>query len=1065
MNVGDNCRQGARCGGALALTLLMFASAAADDRPVRTQVPQIAATRADERDNAQASDAQARWQERFLADPKPNWIWGPQPDNVYFLTKALPDGAKTAWIKASCDNVMTLWVNDQPVAESSDWQQPVMVDVSKHLKPAGNVLRAKVENRGGISGFLAKAIVEFADGTQQAIVTDDSWVISSGQNTRDRLPVTVHGPLGKAPWNNVFASVAENTVPNDVFETLPGFQVELLYTVPKEEHGSWVAITSDPQGRLIASDQGDKGLYRITPPPIGSSDPTRVERLNLPITSAQGLLWAFNALYISVNGGPGSGLYRARDTNNDGELDSLEKLHVFRGGGEHGPHALRLSPDGKSLYVIAGNHTRPPFEPERNADPQTMGGPRAEQLHTKLPPDSASRIPTNWDEDLLIRRQWDANGHAANVLAPGGWIAKTDPDGQTWEIVSIGYRNPYDMDFNADGELFAYDADMEWDMGSPWYRPTRVVHATSGSEFGWRSGTGKWPNYYPDSLPTMIDIGPGSPVGVEFGRGTRFPAKYQRALYILDWTFGTMYAVHLTPDGASYTAEKEEFLSRTPLPLTDATVGLDGALYFTTGGRGTQSELFRVTYVGKESTEPADLHDAQFADLRALRRQLEVYHTPTEDPQAVIAAVWPYLGHADRHIRYAARIALEHIPAAAWQSKVFAEQDTQSLLTASVGLARQAGRDAQAPLLRALSRLKFSTLSESQQQELLRAWSLIFIRLGEPDEQTAAAVIAQIDPFYPSSSRELNRELCNLLVFLKSPTVIAKTLELLAAPDEQSPQEISELLARNPRYGGSITAMLANQPDTQKVHYLYALKDLKEGWTPEQRKAYFDASVAAQSKSGGNSYRKFVQNIDREAFENATPAEQLAIEALGARKPYQPPPLPQPKGPGRDWTLDDLLALVDGKPLRGRNFKNGQQMFAATRCIVCHRFGGDGGATGPDLTQLAGRFNYKDLSESIVDPSKVVSDQYKATIVETADGKVYTGRVVAESDTSLTMSIDPEDATKLVTLKLSEIEERQLSAVSLMPKDLLKTLNQDEVLDLLAYLLSRGNPNDAVFRK
>ncbi len=65
----------------------------------------------------------------------------------------------------------------------------------------------------------------------------------------------------------------------------------------------------------------------------------------------------------------------------------------------------------------------------------------------------------------------------------------------------MGYRNQYDIALNEDGELFTYDADMEWDFGSPWYRPTRVCHATSGSEFGWRSGTGKWPAYYEDSLP------------------------------------------------------------------------------------------------------------------------------------------------------------------------------------------------------------------------------------------------------------------------------------------------------------------------------------------------------------------------------------------------------------------------------------------------------------------------------------------------------------------------------------------------------------------------------------
>ena len=79
------------------------------------------------------------------------------------------------------------------------------------------------------------------------------------------------------------------------------------------------------------------------------------------------------------------------------------------------------------------------------------------------------------------------------------------------------------MAFNADGELFVYDADMEWDFGSPWYRPTRVNHATSGSELGWRSGSGKWPACYPDSLPALIDIvrrHEGSPVIVVSHKAT-----------------------------------------------------------------------------------------------------------------------------------------------------------------------------------------------------------------------------------------------------------------------------------------------------------------------------------------------------------------------------------------------------------------------------------------------------------------------------------------------------------------------------------------------------------------
>ena len=169
-------------------------------------------------------------------------------------------------------------------------------------------------------------------------------------------------------------------------------------------------------------------------------------------------------------------------------------------------------------------------------------------------------------------------------------------------------------------------------------------------------------------------------------------------------------------------------------------------------------------------------------------------------------------------------------------------------------------------------------------------------------------------------------------------------------------------------------------------------------------------------------------------------------------------------GPGKDYTVEELVSL-SATEMKGRDFKSGETMYKAAKCIVCHRFAGDGGSTGHDLTQAAGRFNFKDLTESIVDPSKVISDQYKTTIVETKDGKTYTGRIVNQTNDSITMLIDPEDSTKIVTIKNDNIEEKKISSVSLMPKDLLKQLNQNEVLDLMAYLLSRGNAQDSMFRK
>lgn len=860
--------------------------------------------------------------------------------------------------------------------------------------------------------------------------------------------------------------------PRDAFHLLPGFQVERLFTVPKDTLGSWVNITTDNKGRLIVSDQGDKGLCRITPAGIGSQDPTKVERLDLKIgdrlvTGAQGLLYAFNSLYIVCNGGPGSGLYRCQDTDGDDQYDKVEKLRDIPGGGEHGPHAVRLSPDGKSIYVCAGNHTHLPFEVKTASPVQTLGGQRPDQLRATLPEGLTSRIMPNWDEDTLLPRQWDAGGHAVGILAPGGWICKTDPDGKAWEVVSVGYRNQYDFAFNADGEMFAYDSDMEWDFGSPWYRPTRVVHATSGSDFGWRSGTNNPPAYYIDSLPETVNIGPGSPVGVDFGYGTKFPAKYQKALFICDWTFGTMYAIHLEPNGASYKATKEEFVSRTPLPLTDCTVGKDGALYFTVGGRGAQSELYRVTYVGTEDTAPANPHDPRNAEQRALRKTLEKLHDPsvaTDNSPAAVGSLVTALASPDRFVRYAGRIGLERRPVELWKDAVLNSTDANTIITGCVGLARQGERTLLGPVLAALGKLNLPALTEEQQLGLLRAYQLTFIRLGNPSASELPAFAAKFDDLFPQKTDFVNRELAILMIHFQSPGAVKKLVPILSQERVASQEQIGDLLKRNAGYGGTIAKMLANQPDLQQYHYAFHLRNQKAHWTMDARKTYFAWFDKARGWSGGASYIKFLNNIDREAFESMTEPDRILVEASGARKPYKAPELPKPMGPGKAYTLDELLELSKTS-MKGRDFKNGQLMYAAARCVVCHRFGGDGGATGPDLTQAAGRFNFKDVAEAIVDPSKVVSDQYKTTQVATIDGKSYTGRVVSVTNDTLTLLIDPEDSTKLVTVKKSDIETQQLSPVSLMPKDLLKQLNQDEVLDLMAYLLSRGNQNDPMFRK
>jgi glucose/arabinose dehydrogenase len=679
----------------------------------------------------------------WSATPEAQWIWqGPPAEGqkLWFRKHfTLDTPAKAARIAATCDNQFTLFVNGQRTLGSQNWEQVASADISKLLRAGENVIAVEARNKDGIAGFLGSLKIIDGNGMEKTIVSDRSWRATNklkqdwhlaAFDDHDWRPAEELGVVGlqALPWSAFIdarslldVSAPESVRPKTAKNVTigpPGFKVELVYEVPKGQ-GSWVSITNDDRGRLIVSDQQGAGLYLITPAQIGdAAAESTIQKLPVKLSGAQGLLYAFDSLYVMTHAGK-RGIHRAKDTDGDGLLDSSEFIMPVSGDGEHGPHALILTPDKKSILVAAGNHTRLPSQV------------------------TASRIPMNWGEDLLLPRHWDVSGHAAGVLAPGGWICKIDPTGKQCEVMSIGYRNQYDMALNADGELFTFDADMEYDFGSPWYRPTRVCHATSGSEFGWRSGTGKWPSYYEDSIPSAVDIGPGSPVGITFGYGAKFPAKYQKALFLLDWTYSTIYAAHLTPDGASYRGEVEDFMHGEPMQVTDAVVNSDGALYFTVGGRGTQSALYRVVYAGDESTAPVDATDKQGAELRVLRKQLEEFHRPGK---ADLNLIWANLGHEDRFIRYAARIALEHQPLDAWRTKIATETNWRTAITALMALARQGKADDLEPLLAALDKLDWKKLSEQEQLAAARTYALAFIRLGKPSTEWQQKLITRLLP-------------------------------------------------------------------------------------------------------------------------------------------------------------------------------------------------------------------------------------------------------------------------------------------------------------------------------
>jgi putative heme-binding domain-containing protein len=809
-----------------------------------------------------------------------------------------------------------------------------------------------------------------------------------------------------------------------------GFRVELLYSVPANEQGSWINLCTDGRGRILVSDQYG-GLFRFPPPAAGASlDPKTIERVAEHIRAVNGMVWAFGALYVAVNDYEkkiASGLYRVTDSDGDDQLNLAELLREFKGQGDHAVHALVPTPDGKGLYLVCGNAAK-----------------TAEY--------SKSRVPTCWGEDHLLSDMPDPRLRQRDVLAPAGIIYRVSPDGKDLEIVSSGFRNMFDAAVNRDGELFTFDSDDEGDMNLPWYRPARICHVVSGSDWGWRNGAGKWPPFYPDTLPPLIDIGPGSPTGMTFGYGAKFPAKYQNALFALDWSWGKLYAIHLQPQGASYRADKEDFLSGAPLPLTDAIIHPgDGAMYFTIGGRKIQSGLYRVTYVGGESTEPATSNSTNTdgTNRRQLRQQLEVFHDE-RNPQAIDAA-WPHLNAPDRFIRSAARTAVEHQPVEAWSARALSESDPAKQVEVLLALARAGGidpkhRKADDPsvdkvlgerLLASLEAINCDQLGFSQRLSYIRAVQIALIRFGRPKDDHIQRLVAKLDPLFPAAEPELNWLLCETLAYFQSPALAAKGVAYLSSAATQEEQ----------------------------IECARSLRMLKTGWTTETHTAYFRWLLkAASSYRGGASFDKYIEFIRNDAVANLSDEQKAILDDVLEEKPVRTSPLDGLSTllagrPRTEWSLDELSKATE-TGLDHRDLANGRKMFAAAACYTCHRLGNQGGMSGPDLTTAGRRYSPRDFLDHVLNPSKEINEQYVPLVIATTEGEVIQGIVVNLQGDTIEVNTDVTDPSQRTKINRSTIVSMAPTKVSPMPNGLLSPLTKDEILDLVAFILKADESKD-----
>ena len=169
------------------------------------------------------------------------------------------------------------------------------------------------------------------------------------------------------------------------------------------------------------------------------------------------------------------------------------------------------------------------------------------------------------------------------------------------------------------------------------------------------------------------------------------------------------------------------------------------------------------------------------------------------------------------------------------------------------------------PLMMRLGSLSFASISPSQRLDAARAAQLILIRLGELNTPLRTTIADAVEGMFPSGDDLFDRELVILLTYLQSPGLAKKVLPILAQERKKTEADYVEILQRNKGYGGPIAAMLENQPDLQQFHLAFSLRNLKEGWTVDQRKEFFKWFETAQQWKGGNSYQKFLINAANDA--------------------------------------------------------------------------------------------------------------------------------------------------------------------------------------------------------
>jgi putative heme-binding domain-containing protein len=962
---------------------------------------------------------------------EPQWIAGPDPQrgDWQLQRSIVSTGAvQQARIKLSIDFARAvLLINERRVLELEAFCPVQTLDVTNWMVPGENQFRIEVLNVSGPSAVAIELDIQLLSGATRKIVSDNQWQTPANDSGLS-APARELGPVRPELWGtgrrDISLSATENyeqwrqassgasaKVMSSIWTVL-GFEFAVLRTAADDE-GSWISMTFDPQGKLLVSRE-DEGLLRMTLSADHNSV-ERVERFNTDLKECRGLAFHGSTLYANANNS--RGLYSLQYSDDLASIPPATLVREFPGGVGHGRNDLLI--DGDWLYTIHGD---------------SVDLPKDQILDLTSP-----------------NRQWpgddsDREGQLLRMHLPTG----------AWELVCAGLRNPYGLAAQSDGSLFTFDADNEYDMGTPWYRPTRYVPLLVGGDIGYRTADRKLPPRFhdqPENVPPVLTIGRSSPTAIFRDEELQFPEPYRQATFLLDWTYGRVLAIHQVRRGASWRAHSELFLQGRPLNVTDIARGPDGAMYLITGGRKTQSSLLRVWATGEQTTPienetheraAASYSKTQLGKLRGLEEQIRVRNPGGLD------SLLDNLSAPDPTIRHAARVALERLPRELWIPRVLQFKESAPWLYGCLAMLQGASEGDIPPVLNRWLQIEPKKLQLSEKWVGLRLLDLCL-------RTNPAATLS------------------------KSPQILAKLQqewlggdELQVAPQVTSVeyrQRLALLMGQFSVPGpppNVFQVLLNSSLQEDQLAALLGLRNMSDGWSLEYRRRQFETLAAARRMVGGEGLPSLVAAMDAESQATLSDQEkgQLSdllnaaeIERTKQSSALQEIELSAPRPVVRVWDLDSLAELANTPQVAGSR-ELGRQVFHDAQCDRCHRIGSQGAAQGPDLTFVGRRFGTRDLLESILRPSLSVAENYQLESVITDEGTVHVGRIVIEGDyrsETLVLQTDALRLDSIIEIDKRRIEAHQPIAKSPMPEGLLDTFTDNQIRDLLAYLQNPGN--------